>query len=244
MLTLEAPQYTINGITIFRDHANDRQFWYLPESRARVSDGGRGLSFVAYSEDISHEPNFNLDTDRAGGFLTLEVELGPDEAALGELRDALAQHSGVNDPQLAQVPFTDGTVTLSVLGSLGAGGATGEANGFEVQTVGSTKPSLFGKQTAVFSTRLGGKAAEILFNTLREQRDPQAVVTYHLQFNGLEPAYNLEIEVDFKRTFEHLRHRIGVNLLVAKADMDFLIQEAVNSRSLPRLNSRGYKMRT
>lgn len=232
MLTLEAPQYTIKGIQCFRDHADNSQFWYLPSSRVRVSDGGRGLSFVAYSEDITNDPNFSLGADHAGGFLTLEVELGPSPEEVQELSSELAGEAGVSEPKLAQVPFTDGQVTLSILGDRGAGEGTAGANGFQVQTVGSTKPSLFGRQTAVFSSRLGGKAAEILFNTLRQTQDPQAVVNYDLKFKALSPAYNLEIEVDFKSTFESMRHRVGLNLLVAKSDLDFLIQDAVNSGSI------------
>src|SRR6266699_3763957 len=109
MLTLEAPQFTVHGCTIFRDYTDHEQFYYLPSNRARVSDDGKGLQFVVYTEDIENEPNFDLSIDHAGGFLTLEVELGPSEDEVQQIRSALASVVGVGQPKLAQVPFTDGT---------------------------------------------------------------------------------------------------------------------------------------
>jgi hypothetical protein len=230
MLTLEAPQFQIRGLTIFRDYTDPTQFYFLPSDRARVTDRGRGLEFVVYTENIEEEPNFDLSVDRAGGFLTLEVELGPDEAELEQVRSALESAAGVGGVRLAQVPFTNGSVTLYILSQTGGGGTT--PRGFEVSVAGSTKPSLFGRQTAVFSARLGGKAANVLYETLRRSADPQAVVTYDLEFLGLRPAYMLEVKVKFREAFEYLRHRIGLNLLIAAADLDILTQELSNTGTI------------
>src|SRR3954470_5490354 len=221
MLTFESP-LNINGMTIYRDFSDPGQFYYLPSEHARVSENGKGLSFVVYTEDVSRDPDFTEDEDRAGGFLTLEVELGPSpeevEAIKGQIPGAVS---------LAEVPFIDGNVTLYVLSKTGAGTA-GSANGFDVAIAGSTKPSLSGRQTAVFSVRLGGKAANILWETLRSNGDPQAVVTYDLEYRGIQPAYNLEVTIDFKETFSYLRQRIGLNLLVASADLDLMTQSMIN----------------
>lgn len=227
MLTLEAPQFGIRGLTIFRDYTDNKQYYYLPSDRVRVTAGGKSLSFVTYTEDISGEPDFSLTTDHAGGFLSLEVELGPSDAELAVVRSELESLVKDSDIKLAQVPMTDGSVTLSVLSQTGAT-STGQPSGFAVSVAGSTKPSLFGRQTAAFSTRLGGDAANLLYHTLKETRDPQAVVTYDLQFLAVRPAYNLEVEIDFKETFSYLRHRVGLNMLVASMDLDMLTQELVN----------------
>jgi len=54
------------------------------------------------------------------------------------------------------------------------------------------------------------------------------VVLYDLEYLAVQPSYNLEIEIDFKETFSYLRHRIGVNLLVAAVDLDLMTQEMIN----------------
>ena len=227
MLTLESI-LTVGGYTVFRDFADHDRYYYLPRDQARVSEQGRSLDLVVYTDDVSGDPDFSAAEDRNGAFMTLEVELGPDPAELEALRSALGAAVGGAQVRLAQVPFISGTVTLFVLGSGGAGGAGGPA-GFQVSVAGSTKPSLFGRQNAVFSVRLGGKAAELLYESLRRSADPQAVVAYSLEFLALRPAYNLEVEIDFKETFDYSRKRLGVNALVAKADIDILTQELINT---------------
>ncbi|HEY2292732.1 MAG TPA: hypothetical protein VGM86_18680, partial [Thermoanaerobaculia bacterium] len=208
-----------------------QQFYYLPNDRARVADSGKGLQLVIYTEAIDQEPDFSLSEDHAGGFLTLEVELGPSPDEVAQLRSEIASVAGGGEVHLSEVPFTDGNVTLYLLSQTGAA-ASGQPRGFEVSVVGSTKPSLFGRQNAVFSARLGGKAANVLYETLRKSADPQVVVTYDLQFLALRPAYNLEIEIDFKQTFHYLRQRIGVNALVASVDLDLMTQEMINTGSI------------
>ena len=192
-----------------------------------MSENGKGLSFVVYTEDITLDPDFSISEDRAGGFLTLEVELGPSPDEVDQLRSELESRAGVGNVTLTQVPFTDGKVTLYILSQTG-GTTAGGPKGLEVSIAGSTNPSLFGRQTAVFSVRLGGKAANVLWETLRTSADPQAVVTYDLEFLAIQPSYNLEVVIDFKETFSYLRHRIGVNLLVASVDLDLLTQEMMN----------------
>ena len=226
MLTLEKV-YRILGHTVFGDYGDPRRYYYLPSDEVRVSGDGRGLELVAYTEDLTEAPDFSLPEDRAGAFLTLQTELGPGEAELEQIRAELARHTGTSDLELAQVPFTAGGVTLYVLGATGTA-SPGGAGGFEVSVAGSTQASLFGRQTAAFSVRLGGKAANVLYDTLRTSADPQAVVCYSLKFLALRPAYNLEVEIDFKETFEYCRRRVGVNALIAKADLDLLTQELVN----------------
>src|SRR5690349_7819536 len=151
MLAIEH-QLTVNGITVFRDSHNHSKYWYLPSDKVRIANNGKGIQFVAYIDGEVVEgtdPNFTDDMDRTGGFLTLEVELGPNEAELEQLKSKLESEAG--EVQLGQVPMTDGAVKLVMFGS--SGGDSNSAVDFTV--AGSTKPSLFGRQTAVFSLRLG-----------------------------------------------------------------------------------------
>src|ERR1051325_11430322 len=102
MLTFESP-LSINGMTIYRDFSDPGQFYYLPSEHARVSENGKGLSFVVYTEDVAREPDFSEDEDGRGGFVTLEVELGPTPEEVEAIR---SQIPGAKS--LAEVPFTDG----------------------------------------------------------------------------------------------------------------------------------------
>lgn len=225
MLTLESFFETPEGFKVFRDHADPEAFYYLPRPTIRVARNGDGLHFVAYTEDVTTDPDFNLSEDRAGGFLALEVELVHPTAAL-------TVPSGVSagTPRFAPVPFIGGTCELMLLAQKGAAG--GAADGFQVTIVGSTAPVLDKPNNAVFSARVGGKAAEILWNTLRRTdvnaRDSQAAVLYSMDYLALRPAYHLKIEIDFKYSFDYWRHRVGVNAVVLQADLDFMIQTAVN----------------
>lgn len=229
MLTLESFFETPEGFKVFRDHANRRLFYYLPRPTIKVAREGDGLHFVAYSEDVTTNPNFSLTEDRAGGFLTLEVELVHPDGGLtlpsGGILDTL-----FGEPRFAPVPFIGGSCELILLASKGAAG--GAADGFQVSIVGSTIPSLDKPNNAVFSARVGGKAAEVLWNTLGRgapgRRDAQAAVLYSLDYLALQPAYHLEIDIDFKYSFEYWRHRVGFNALILQADLDFMIQEAIN----------------
>ena len=133
--------------------------------------------------------------------------------------------------RLSQVPFVGGSVKLFVLTASGAA-AAGSSDGMEVTVAGTAQPARYGRNTAVFSVKLSGKAANVLYETVRGSGDPQATVGYTLDYLALRPAYNLEVEIDFKETFEYCRRRIGVNALVAKVDLDLLTQELINSGTI------------
>ena len=116
--------------------------------------------------------------DRTGGFLTLEVELGPDEQELEQIRSELESASGT--VRLAPVPFINGAVKLVMFGSTG-----GENQAVDFTVAGSSKPSLIGKQTAVFSLRLGGKEAQIMWSLLKNGSQTQVGICYDLDYLGL-----------------------------------------------------------
>ena len=228
MLTLESFFETSDGFKVFRDHSDPNVLYYLPKPTIRVARNGDGLHFVAYTEDVATDPDFTLSEERSGGFLTLEVELVhptspivPPDGIIGLL---------FGTPKVAPVPFIGGSCELMMLGSKGSAGGT--SDGFQVTIVGSTAPVLDRPNNAVFSVRVGGKAAEILWNTLGGRgattRDAQAAVVYSMDYLALRPAYHLKIEIDFKYSFEYWRHRVGVNAVAVQADLDFMIQTAVN----------------
>ncbi|MDO1446479.1 hypothetical protein Q0590_09480 [Rhodocytophaga aerolata] len=236
MLSIEH-QLTVNGITVFRDSHNHSKYWYLPSDKVRIANNGKGIQFVAYIDGEvveGTEPNFTDDMDRTGGFLTLEVELGPNEAELDQLKSKLESEAG--EVQLGQVPMTNGAVKLVMFGS--TGGDTNSVVDFSV--AGSTKPSLFGRQTAVFSVRLGGKEAQIMWNLLKKGSQTQVGIVYDLEFQGLMPAYHLDITVDFKATEDFWQHHIDADFnltsknlkIVSNNDIDLIMRALVNQGAI------------
>ena len=237
----------INGITLFRDHADKRKYYYLPKGDIHIADNGKKLNYFAYVDSSMSDT-----LEQQGGFLTFEVELGPSDEELEELKthfpellkyaknqaiaekrakgepfaesdwdkemDAEENNLSASDFVLAPVPFKEGNVSLCVLGEDGSS---------RIKIVGSQKPSLFGKQTAVFSVRLEGKDADLMYQMLNvSKKDNDGVaptekddkyinshiaVVYDLTFKGIEPAHYVKITVDFKAVENYWNHHFSLD---------------------------------
>lgn len=198
----------IGDFTLYRDLQTEDKYYYLPSEKARIADNGKKIHFVAYKDGEIREgeaPSFDTDYKQAGGFLTLEVELGPDANELATIKQKLESQVG-KSVTLAPVPFKDGKVELILLSS------KGNDSTVKVTIAGSTKPSLIGRQTAVFSARLGGLEAQIMWDLLNNSPQTQAAVLYELSFLGVIPAYYVKIKVDYSATEEYKRHHFDANL--------------------------------
>jgi len=235
MLSIDHQQI-IKGITVFRDFQDQSQYFYLPSEKVRIAKNGKGIQFVAYIDGEVVEgtqPNFTDDLDRTGGFLTLEVELGPDEQELEQVRSELESTAGT--VRLAPVPFINGAVKLVMFGSTG-----GENQAVDFTVAGSSKPSLMQKQTAVFSLRLGGKEAQIMWALLKNGSQTQVGINYELNYLGVMPAYHLEITVDFKATEDYWQHHIDADFnleskslkIVSNNDIDLIMRDLVNKGAI------------
>ncbi|MFC7615557.1 hypothetical protein ACFQV2_20685 [Actinokineospora soli] len=97
MLYLDAPIGPIDGLMVYRDHADPSLFYYVPERpRLAVNDGVPEFQLLVYRRDISDNPDLS-EADRqklGGGFLAFTVDLGVTEEQLKEVRKQLAAHSG------------------------------------------------------------------------------------------------------------------------------------------------------
>lgn len=220
----------------------------MPSDDVSIADGGKALQFVVYQDGgvkAGTSPDFSTDIEKCGGFLTLEVELGPAEKELDEILKELQK--AAPDAELVQVPFKDGDVKLVMFAEDSAQKAPAEdttqkpVRAIDLHFNGSTKPSLFGRQRAVFSVRLGGLEAEIIYNLLKGTPRPQLAVVYDLQFLGIMPAYHLKITVDFKATEDYWDHHFYLDAdvkgkkndvafaVAADVDVDYMIRELVDN---------------
>ncbi|RIE00612.1 hypothetical protein [Cohnella faecalis] len=109
MLYLAPPYYMINRVSVFRDHEDPLQWYYLPAPPrlTEVTDEQTGVS-VPQLQVIQ----FRSGPD-SGGFLNFDVNLGVDPDVLEEIRDEIKRSEHLREsPRLAPVPLIDGTVKL------------------------------------------------------------------------------------------------------------------------------------
>lgn len=219
MLSTEHP-IQINGFTLFRDLNDTRRYYYLPKSEVLLSEGGKKFDFVAYHDFNTAEgkkkptgENENLK----GGYLTLEVELkNPDDDTLKNFKEELikiSENITGEDIIITPVQFNEGDVRLIILGNDGKD----DGQNAKIRVVGSHKPSLYDKENAVFSVKLGAIEAEIIHKLLKNKltgenvsdakNSSQLAVMYDLTYKGVEPAHNVEITVNFKAVDEYKNHK-------------------------------------
>ena len=114
---------------------------------------------------------------------------------------------------ITPVQFNEGDVRLIILGNDGKD----DGQNAKIRVVGSHKPSLYDKENAVFSVKLGAIEAEIIHKLLKNRltgenvsdakNSSQLAVMYDLTYKGVEPAHNVEITVNFKAVDEYKNHK-------------------------------------
>lgn len=249
MLSTEHP-IQINGFTLFRDLNDTRRYYYLPKSEVLLSEGGKKFDFVAYHDFNTAEGKKNATGENEnlkGGYLTLEVELkNPDDATLKKFKEELVKISeNITDENIIITPvqFNEGDVRLIILGNDGKD----DGQNAKIRVVGSHKPSLYDKENAVFSVKLGAIEAEIIHKLLKNKltgennsdekdstksdekdsakkdasKSSQLAVMYDLTYKGVEPAHNVEITVNFNAVDEYKNHKF-------KFDSDFNFSDKDN----------------
>lgn len=249
MLSTEHP-IQINGFTLFRDLNDTRRYYYLPKSEVLLSEGGKKFDFVAYHDFNTAEGKKNPTGENEnlkGGYLTLEVELkNPDDDTLKNFKEELikiSENITGEDIIITPVQFNEGDVRLIILGNDGKD----DGQNAKIRVVGSHKPSLYDKENAVFSVKLGAIEAEIIHKLLKNRltgenvsdakNSSQLAVMYDLTYKGVEPAHNVEITVNFNAVDEYKNHKF-------KFDSDFNFSDKDNKTdSDPKEDGDGYNIK-
>jgi hypothetical protein len=202
MLLFGARTYTIEGISIFPDHADPNQFWYLPgpvQLSRRRADGRADLTFIKFRPAAA-------GAAKGGGFLMFSVNLRLDPIVERRILSQLS--SAVRGrPKLAVAPFDEGTVKVVALdfqsggdGAQPAAAPPGAIRAVE-KALGATVPSLHGENTAAFALTLSQEGAIIVEKALQQGTTPVGVV-YDLKFTAMRPALNVKITADMKRVYD------------------------------------------
>lgn len=232
MLFLKPPFDLIDGIAVFADHADERQFYYLPAMPhlSTVPDPVTGLPV----------PQLQLLKFRGGagngGFLTFEVDLGFDETRLADVASQLRRtHRLDDDPILAPALLESGTVELIMLG------AAWDADGkplldedgqqrFVVRTAHPRSPALYGQNTAIFSVELDQEGVELVEGSLLSSELLPVGVVYTLDLYALRPAFSVKVVADWDRVQNHLEESFSADVLFSSVEIDKVVDKLIEDQ--------------
>lgn len=226
MLLLGSRTITVEGVTVFPDHADPDQFWYLPGpvQLARRPDGDQAFTFIKY------KPAAVAAGAKGGGFLMFQVDLRlePDlERRIVSRLRSIAK----GRPRLTVVPFDEGTVQAIALNLQGSGGTTAQPapeGAFRAveQILGASTPSLQGNNTAAFSLTLSQEGATILEQAFEQGTAPVGVL-YDLKFTGMRPALHVEISADLERVYTQFGAALDAQVYFVQAGIDAAFEKLV-----------------
>lgn len=208
MLQLGSTQLTIEGISVFADHADPKQFWYLPgpvDIARRGPDKKPQFTLISYRPAV---PNSNVS---GGGFLNMEVALKLDSALEQRILSRLSALTK-GQPRLAPVSFDEGIVKIMALDLQGSGGTdapTTPPGTFRAveKILGAAKPSLGGNNNVVFGLSLSQDGTIIMRQAFQEGGKPVGIL-YDFKYTALRPALDVEIKANLKRIYDHLSYGI------------------------------------
>lgn len=228
MLSLTPPFLVVNGLSVFPDHADPKQWYYLPmgPTIAVRDDGGKPVPVFSLLQFRSLEDKLN------GGLLNFDVTLGPSGARLDALLDDTAakiaqQLSLPEQPRRpVPVPFEDGSVKLVLLDKQSDGE---QDSAFVERIIHQSKPSLYGSNQTAFSALLNEQGATLALSCLDGVVAPIGVV-YSLQFLALRPAYAVSLHVKWAALKERCDKTFGVSGVFLSSQITELLDKLKDER--------------
>lgn len=175
MLLFSNKAITVQGVTVFPDHKDPDQFWYLGTISLAKKDGKPEFTLLKYTSDAAQ---------KGGGFLAFTADLSLDEQTRNDILSELRKIS--KKPRLAPVVFDKGSVKV-------AAGNVGQEN-----ISGLGVPSLAGDNSAAFSLNLTEEQATLFQRSFQNQGKPVGIF-YDLEFTGLRPALEVKVTADFQQ---------------------------------------------
>lgn len=239
MLYLHPPFHIISGVTVFADHADPRQFYYLPAvpHLATTTDPATGQE-VPQIQLL----RFTGLGEAGGGFLSFTVSLGVAEEVLDEVREEIKRVFDVDgQPRLAPVLLEDGAVRLMILGKetpdddeeppspATAPDDASHLPEFVLKISHPAKPSLYGDNHAIFSVLLDEAGTTAVLASLEGHMMPVGIV-YELEFLALRPAFNVRIHADWDRVQTHFQERTERRVFFFSDEVDEIVDELIEDR--------------
>ncbi len=230
MLLLDSRSREINGISVFPDHADPEQWYYMPTSPhlSTVRDSALGIDvpqflLIGYRGDAG-----------TGGFLNFDCNVGATQKQLDDLSREIANSENLrNAPRIAPIPLEDGTVRLMMLGKASGDLGTVAAGGqnFVLKIDHNAKPALYGSNQAAFSVKLDQDGFTVMQQCLDGEILPVAVI-YSLDFLGLRPAYKINLKVDWDRVQKHMDESFSAGFMFVSTEIGKAVDELVDKRAI------------
>lgn len=188
MLLLGRSAQQIEGITIFPDHENPKQFWYLsgPVSLAQ-RNGSTVFTLIKYNKKVKDKGA------KGGGFVTFEVNLNLPDKIESRIKSKLPDGA-----VLAPVPFDKGTVKCLAL------------DVDKEQILGASSPSLYDDNSVIFSLTLNENQTTILEQAYNGSATPIGVV-YELEYTAMRPSLDVRLEADLQRVYNEFQASLGAS---------------------------------
>lgn len=198
---------TLEQLTIYPDHVNPRQFYYLPLAPS--------LSWHGSSPSIKLVKYRNLPDDAVtGGLLFFDAELKVDSERLDLVFRALKKRIG-QDPILSPVHPNRGKVKLALFDQL-----------FEQISSG------FGTNRVSFTIPLSTQHTTLIANTLFDSGFLPLNLVWDMPFDILRPAYRFQIIADWERVHTAVQESFGFGAIFVKVEVSELISELIEDRSV------------
>jgi hypothetical protein len=232
MLLLGNKTITVEGVTVFADHADPNQFWYLPTPVKLVQRPGDHQSTFTC---IKYKPAAVAAGAKGGGFLLFEVNLRLDSQMEQRI---LAKLTAIapQQPKLSAVPFDSGNVECLALNLQGGGGITatpaapGTFNAVE-KILGATIPSLDATNTATFGLTLSQEGTIILEKAFEQATTPIGVL-YNLKYTGMRPALDVKITADLKRVYNQFSASLSGQYYFFKLGIEAALESLVQDGAI------------
>lgn len=234
MLYLKPPFRVINGVSVFGDHEDELQYYYMPlYPKLSAMNDANGIEI----------PKIQLIKYRgeagSGGFINFDVNLGLEQEELEEIEQKIKTLNELDElPRLAPIPLLDGTVKLIMLGKDSANQPNEDSNleegtdnkpKFVVKISHSAKPSLYGSNQASFSVELDDSGVVVVEEAMQGDMAPIGVV-YSLDYMALRDSYNVKVSADWDRVQHHFEESFGTENPIFSASIDEVVDELVEDR--------------
>lgn len=239
MLYLEAPFYFINGVSVFRDHEDPEQYYYLPAMpRLRTNlDAATGkqvprIQLIKYRSLVAG----------AGGFLTFDVHIGLSDAEIDAVASEVRRLARLpRTPRIVPIQPLDGSVRLLIFGQDSAATPPPTRPGappppppeerFVVKMEHFAKPALFGDNGAAFSVELDPQGTAIMETAMKGEISP-IVVVYSVDFAGLRPAFSVRLKIDWDRVQTSMDETFGFKSWFTSSEISNAVDKLVESRAI------------
>ena len=177
----------------YRDHADPHKYYYVPDEPrlATKRDGTPEFTFIKYTK---------TGGDIKGGVVHFLVTWGLTESEILTGESSLQ----MLDPEakvVGPVPFKEGTFKI-ISATAGEGGL------FNVKICGEGNAPIMPGQKGAVSIALTQEGASLLWESFKNPTSDISVM-FMLKYNGITPAYEAKLKVDWDKVYTH--HDVSVS---------------------------------